>query len=100
MYEGGAWYRSSVLRHVTTANDYIALSLSSIPGSGIKWYVSNVSTGAQIGSQVYLDNPNPGTSVQLATNVANGTTFYNNYAQDLSCNYRCGSYNFSGFEYY
>lgn len=97
VYEGGAWYRSSTVRHVTTSNDSMYLTLTQTPSQGIKWYLNSTTNGAKFGSQVTLNSPGTGT---LATGVLNGTSFQNNYAQNSTCNFNCGSYNFSGSEIY
>lgn len=102
VYEGGTgWFESSTVRHVTTTNDRILLSLQTVPTAGVKWYVVNSTTQRKFGSQIYFDMPVPtGVWKQMASGVPAGTAFQNVFAQDLLCSFRCGTYNFSGHEFY
>jgi len=96
--EGGAWYKSSTVRTVGSSGTTMQLSLSSAPSKGIQWRLINAKNGKVFGSTVTIGSG--GGARTLATNVLAGTLFQNDFRQDSTCNFNCGSYNFSGSEYY
>ena len=94
--EGGGWYESSTVRTVDSTTD-IVLSLTSIPDHGIQWRLVDAKTG-----QVFTNTStftSTGTQT-LASDVLATTEFQNDYAQGDSCDFACGSYDFSGAESY
>jgi hypothetical protein len=97
VYEGGYYYESSTVRTVTTSNDAIFLSFTSLPSGGINWYLVNSRTG---GALSYTHAFTNGGQQTLVSGVANGTLFQNDYAQHTFCDFDCGSYNFAGTETY
>lgn len=97
VYEGGAWFTSSAVRTVTSGGSTMQLSLSQIPSKGIQWNLIKASTGAVFSSTKTWSSTGAQT---LASNVAVGTLFQNHFRQNSNCNLNCGSYNFSGQEWY
>ncbi len=98
VYEGGDWYKSSTVRTVGSSGTTIQISLQEAPSKGIQWRLVNAKNGNVFGSTVTIGSS--GGAGTLATNVLSGTLFQNDFRQDSSCNFNCGSYNFSGSEYY
>jgi hypothetical protein len=98
VYEGGAWYKSSTVRTVASSNTTIQIALNSAPSKGIQWRLINAKNGQVFTKTISLGSH--GGTATLATQVLAKTLFQNDYRQNSSCDFNCGSYNFSGSESY
>jgi hypothetical protein len=94
-YSNGDWYLSTVLRHHETTG-YIDIKLPTLANKGLDWELENASSGAAIGSEVYIKSK--GTEYRLATNVKAPVAFYNDFrSHDGEA---CSSCSFAGSEFY
>jgi hypothetical protein len=98
VYESGAWYESSTVRWEGLNNNTILLKLTSSPCDGIDFRLLENGTGRQIGTTQTWYNGASGTKT-LATNVAKGKYFQNDFRVHFSNN-ASGCYNFAGTEQY
>jgi hypothetical protein len=88
---GATMYVSSTLRHITTSNDHVSVTLGSEP-SVLQWAIRNASTGVQLGGTVNVGKS--GTVTIVSAGIPNPYQFNNAYRATAAT----GS--FTGVEYY